>query len=103
MKDTKKTRTRNTCRVIHSDEKSEEDSQEKDECIFKESSPKRKRSITRRSGGVHTILENIIDDGHSEKDETENYSKTNIMLTGVDKESMKKGIQKDNHVSGGVL
>ena len=35
---------------------------------------------------------NIVEDGHSEKEGTENYSKTNIRLTGVDKESKKKGI-----------
>ena len=86
--DTKKTRrTRNTRHVVHSDEESEEDSQEKDECKFKESSPKRKRTIS------------IIEDGDSEKDGTENYSKTSIRLTGVDKGSKKKGIQNDNHVS----
>ncbi|XBH55982.1 hypothetical protein VPH35_077925 [Triticum aestivum] len=84
-KGTKKARTRNTCRVVHSDEESEEDSQEKDECKFKESSPKRKRTIS------------IIEDGDSEKDGTENYSKTSIRLTSVDKGSKKKGIRNDNH------
>ena len=86
-KGTKKARTRNTCRVVHSDEESEEDSQEKDECKFKESSPKRKRTIS------------ITEDEDFEKDGTENYSKTSIRLTGVDKGSKKKGIQNDNHVS----
>ncbi|XP_048532768.1 uncharacterized protein LOC125511590 isoform X2 [Triticum urartu] len=84
-KGTKKSNTRNTCRVVHSDEESEEDSQEKDECKLKESSPKRKRTIS------------ITEDEDSEKNGTENYSKTSIRLTGVDKGSKKKGIQNDNH------
>uniref|UniRef100_A0A453BID2 Uncharacterized protein n=1 Tax=Aegilops tauschii subsp. strangulata TaxID=200361 RepID=A0A453BID2_AEGTS len=84
-KGTKKARTRNTCRVVHSDEESEEDSQEKDECKFKESSLKIKSTIS------------IIEDGDLEKDGTLNYSKTSIRLTAVDKGSKKKGIQNDNH------
>ena len=55
MKDTKKTKTRMICHVVHSNERSEnEDSQEKNESIFKESRPKRKRTIiTHRCGSVH--------------------------------------------------
>ena len=73
--------------TLYIDEESEEDSQEKDECKFKESSPKRKRTIS------------ITEDEDFEKDGTGNYSKTSIRLTGVDKGSKKKGIQNNNHVS----
>ncbi|VAH05642.1 unnamed protein product [Triticum turgidum subsp. durum] len=64
---------------------SEEDSSVQHVNVEHESSPKRKRTIS------------ITGDEDSEKDGTENYSKTSIRLTGVDKGSKKKGIQNDNH------
>ncbi|KAF6983934.1 hypothetical protein CFC21_002019 [Triticum aestivum] len=64
---------------------SEEDSSVQHVNVEQESSPKRKRTIS------------ITGDEDSEKDGTENYSKTSIRLTGVDKGSKKKGIQNDNH------
>ncbi|EMS57445.1 hypothetical protein TRIUR3_19723 [Triticum urartu] len=64
---------------------SEEDSSVQHVNVEQESSPKRKRTIS------------ITEDEDSEKNGTENYSKTSIRLTGVDKGSKKKGIQNDNH------